>query len=170
MSADEVGQQPQMETDEPARHVTVNVKIIDDNDPDHVECELSSPDGIVDNGRLVFKNQGHDGFWVKFHLTNTDEYSDYVFPTPQPRRPFRDAIWSKRVDHENESCPHEEQWAEFKQHSVEDDNKSVLVRNPNSHKHLFKFALRFTKDPQTDASCMCDPIGDNQNGPILKFR
>jgi hypothetical protein len=171
--------QPQPEPAVGAREVVIDVEILDDTDPDNVECRLSSHDGIIQNGRLVFSNDHHPGFVIKFRLTNTNEYSDYVFPNPVPRDPWHDAIWAKPVDDIHDPCPHEEHWNNFRQMDVCDENKSVRVHNPNpsppnpknpkAKSQLFKYALRFSKHPESAAVAMCDPIGENQNGPVSLF-
>jgi hypothetical protein len=149
-----------------AKPVVVDVEITDDSNPDDVQCNLSSKEITIKGGdTLIFSNDHHPGFVITFQLTNTDRYKDYVFPNHVHDDRWHDAIWAKPIDDVHDSCPHLERWTGFWQLGVCKDNKTVTVSNPNPRKQLFKFALRFAKNANEAAVAMCDPIGDNQNGP-----
>jgi hypothetical protein len=129
-----------------------------------VELDCDDP-----HGRIVFRNNGRDGFNLVFRLfdnTNGGEGSGYVFPDPPGPKHVSDhnkwALWSK----EGEGCPpagYADQWSEFTSTSVTDQGQTLIVRNKNSTRTLFGYTLRVTNDDgQTFVNL--DPGGNNMNG------
>lgn len=120
---------------------------------------------------LVFQNDHHDGFWVKFHVNDPDR-TEYVFPDSAS-----DAMWVREIEEVTpQSCPTESTyWNGFRAKGVTKANKLLTVRNKNGplngkSEQLFAFTLLFTKTPhEPNPNCVkFDPMGTNRNGPAAQ--
>lgn len=144
------------------RSVNVNVIYKAGNKPN---VELQSDDIPIVDGKLIFKNDGHDGFWVRFNLC-PKTLGDYYFPNTK-----EDALYSAIV-HGNEGvCPTSGVWEGFRTQGLDNGNKTLVIRNingklpPNKQEQAFSFTLRVNKDKNSNSDFLeLDPGGINQNG------
>jgi hypothetical protein len=124
------------------------------------------------NGELIFRNAGHRGFEVHFHLTDSTGLG-YRFP---PHSKKHAGVWSQLGAG---ACPNSEIWEVFHANGVQEPGGMILeVLNPNPSvsnppnppegQGQFGYTLRVTKDGGTTYLPL-DPGGDNQNGPITRF-
>lgn len=129
--------------------------------PDGVKFELNSAIGSGD--KLTFKNNGKDGFKIRFQIVDDDQ-TGYLFPDDEDA-----AMWARPVNAITDPCPTTaEYWPTFYATGVTDSNKTLKVTNSNDRPQLFKFTLLFTKTPDQNGPCIqFDPIGDNRNGPTF---
>jgi len=133
--------------------VDVYVKTENCDPPFHIDSYLQSKE----EGDLVFYNRGRHGFIVKFHLHDlTGE--GWAFPRPSD---VDEALRSS----EGEGCPPQGcgQWEQFTPQRIENNRKTLVVRNLNETVTKFGYALRVTKDDGQTYRTL-DPGGDNQNG------
>jgi hypothetical protein len=115
----------------------------------------------IKNGNLSFKNNGHPGLIVNFHLH--DELNPgYTFPDSAH---LRDGVWSEL----GPNCPTSGIWDVFQPLSVENDGMTLQAYNENptqaNGKGLgeFHFTLNVTKTGGPPYLAL-DPGGDDQNG------
>lgn len=120
-------------------------------------------------GEIIFKNDGHPGFFVNYTLD--DSWGDYVFPNDTDQ-----ALCSAVIEDGENSCPSEGVWPEFYAHKVKDNNRTLVVRNINGKlpqgkdEVRFGYTLYITENPNGDGDFLeLDPIGANQNGNTGKF-
>lgn len=145
-----------------AKDVTVNVTLNSEK-PGDFKIE-PSPNGALPtgpDGELIFRNAGHPGFFVVFHLIDLT-HQKYGFP---PNSEKKAAVWSTLKAN---ACPGEPgEWAVFEPISVSPDGMNLKVHNANVAPivGLFSYTLRVTKDGGTKYLDL-DPGGSNQNGPI----
>lgn len=121
------------------------------------------------DGELIFKNDGHPGFWVNYKLD--ESFGDYVFPNDKDQ-----ALCSAVIADGQNSCPDEGVWSEFYPHKVKDGNRTLVVRNINGKLPKGKDEVRFgytlyvTENRNGDGDFLgLDPIGSNQNGNFARF-
>lgn len=135
--------------------VDVDVYVYGENDdpPFRIDSYLQSDP----KGDLVFYNRRRPGFIVKFHL-HDESGEGYQFPRPPDEK---EGLWSKA----GEGCPPADcgQWEEFTSLRIENNRKTLVVRNLNKTKTKFGYTLRVTRDDGETYRDL-DPGGDNQNG------
>ena len=146
-----------------AKDVTVNVTLNSETQGDFTI--LPSPIGSLPtgpDGELIFRNQGHPGFFVVFHLIDLTQRG-YRFP---PDSKKKEAVWSVL---QANACPNAPEWAVFDPINITADGKNLKVFNPNVDPVLgtFSYTLRVTKDGGATYLAL-DPGGSNQNGPITR--
>lgn len=127
--------------------------------------DLTSDDLPIVDGKLIFKNSGNDGFWVKFVLDDVS-LAGYRFVNSG-----MSPMYSAVATDDQIPCPKSGVWSKFQPHNV--DERSLLVRNkngvlPNDKKEeRFGFTLRVTKDPDGNGPVVeLDPGAINQNGGV----
>ena len=147
-----------------AKNVTVDVTVLPNQDPNY---QFYSSDGIWKDGKLVFQNGGHDGFYVSFVLQESQP--QYYFA-----KQMNAAIAAKKIVTPADECPdqlpaNQYPWSQFKPVSLSDDLKTLMVHDPNApgQECLFGFSLFVTTNQDGSAPYLkFDPICDNQNGPV----
>lgn len=129
--------------------------------------ELTSDDLPIVDGRLVFKNCGNDGFWVKFILDDTS-LAGYRFVNTG-----MSPMYSAVATNDQIPCPTSGLWEKFKPHDVQE--RTMLVHNKNGalpdnkKEERFGFTLRVTKNKDGNGPVLdLDPGGINQNGGVLR--
>lgn len=112
------------------------------------------------NGELIFRNDGHSGFFVYFDLKDPNKLG-YKFP---PDHKISDAIWSELGAG---ACPTKGVWDVFAPRKILNGDLTLKARNPNVLPELgpFGYTLRVTKDGGKTYLAL-DPGGVNQNGSI----
>lgn len=143
---------------------TVNVTVIYKPGA-NPNVELVSDDLPIVDGNLVFKNDGNDGFFVRFNLDPTS-LKEYCFPNAKEKSLFVQV--NQGVTGE---CPGEGSWDGFRPHKLDLHNKTLVVFNKNGklpnnkREERFSFTLRVNKDKFSDSDFLdLDPGGINQNG------
>lgn len=118
------------------------------------------------SNELVFKNDGHPGFWVEYNL-DPKSFGDLVFPNDETQ-----ALSCAVLHNPNDKCPDTGTWDEFKPHKVKNSNRTLVVRNingklpPGKTEVQFGYALFVTDNANGSGDFhKLDPIGNNQNGP-----
>lgn len=118
------------------------------------------------SNELVFRNEGHPGFWVEYDL-DPESFGDLVFPNDETQ-----ALSVAVLHQDSDRCPDVGAWDEFKPHKVKNSNRTLVVRNingklpPGKTEVQFGYALFVTDNPNGDGTFhKLDPIGTNQNGP-----
>jgi hypothetical protein len=116
---------------------------------------------IWENGRLVFYNDGYDGFYVSFYLE--DSNPQYYFAADK-----EDALAAKKIVVPEDACPDQgSQWSQFKAKEVSSDLRTLVVRNLNSKGQQCDFGFSLfvtTNDDGSGPYLKLDPIGENHNG------
>ena len=123
-------------------------------------------------GELIFRNAGHRGFEVHFHLQDNTNLG-YRFP---PHSQKHEAVWSELG---TGKCPSSQVREVFHViRVVESAGMSLEVLNPNppipdppnppAGQGKFGYTLRVTNDGGRTYLCL-DPGGDNQNGPVSRY-
>lgn len=139
------------------RDVLVEV-IIDDPNSDPPKFHFETTDLPMDpDNHLHFKNCGHPGFHIHYHLKNPP--NNYFFP----RNSKKDKALASQ---EGLGCPAQDsgQWDDFKALRVEPDRLTLIVHNKNSKQAQFGYALSVTNDDGAN-HLRLDPGGTNSNGP-----
>jgi hypothetical protein len=122
--------------------------------------------------RLVFSKtdenmKKEDVHEILFKLHNKHG-AEVAFPTNR-----LNAMWAHKVDDEDDPCPDHYQHlhGEFYAEEVSEDQKRLTVINTNMEKCLVAFRFNFVPQGADDVSAdeyiVYDPIGSNQNGPML---
>lgn len=138
--------------------VTVDVVLKPNKSP---PFELETNDlPVGKDGELIFRNDHFPGFIIHFRLKHPSH--GYLFPDSSIPDHLDESLYSSP----GASCPTSKgQWGQFKAQSVEDNGRTLVVRNMNGFKTKFGYTLRVTDD--AGASYLdLDPIGGNENGPI----
>lgn len=122
-----------------------------------------SPKGSLPKGKkgeLVFENDHHPGFDVHFDLVDKSGLG-YKFPPPDK---MSSAVWSELGA---TSCPRDGRMEVFQPLSIDNDQMTLVARNPNAGTVVggFYYMLRVTRDGGSSYLPL-DPGGDNKNGPI----
>jgi len=115
---------------------------------------------IAPNGDLIFRNDGHSGFFIYFDLVDKSGLN-YTFP---PDNKKHEAVWSQLAA---TGCPAEGKTDIFTAKQVSEKSMTLKVRNENIGNDVgdFRYMLRVTKDGGNTFHPL-DPGGSNQNGPI----
>jgi hypothetical protein len=145
-----------------AKSVEVNVTVLPDQTPNY-----RFDSSIWQNGKLVFQNDGHDGFYVSFALQQTTP--QYYFANQ-----MNAAISAKKIVTPADECPdqlpaNQYPWSQFKPVSLSKDLKTLVVHDPNAKGQECQFGFSLFVTTNEDGSgpyTKVDPIGDNQNGPV----
>ena len=124
-----------------------------------------SPKGALPKGtkgELIFKNDHHRGFDIYFDLIDKSGLG-YKFP---PSDKMKSAVWSELGA---TSCPQAGKMDVFTPQSVENDQMTLVVHNPNADPVVgtFYYMLRVTNNGGSSYLPL-DPGGDNKNGPISR--
>lgn len=143
----------------------VNINVVLERPGSNPPFRLTSNDVVVGpDNEITFANDKHPGFWIFFHLDNSNN-PGYFFPN----NPLA-AMWSKTEDDAGR-CPdawqHWEQFFPKAVHKVKGVNTKLVVRNINGYETKFGYTLRVTKTPNDDDGDFLDldPGGTNTNGP-----
>ena len=143
------------------RNVEVRVILTPSGDP---KWRIDSP--LLEDGKLVFRNNGHPGFHV-FFVIEDPENSGYQFPDDE------DAALAATPVAESQGtvCPRQGvSWNQFKPMAVlknEGRNTTLKVHNPNAkgQESEFRYTLFLTLQPAAgDPYWELDPGGLNKNG------
>ena len=143
-----------MPNDDP-REATIDVHVLPGKTPNY---RFESNSSVLQNGRLVFRNEYRPGFRIHFDIADS---SGYRFAKSKD-----DALAAQKLDGSKGGCPKQgESWDEFVPMAVSNQGKRLTVRNYNYDKADFGFALFVTRDPNGDPPYEAiDPIGENKNG------
>jgi hypothetical protein len=122
-----------------------------------------SPKGSLPQGKkgiLEFKNDHHPGFNIHFDLVDKSGLG-FKFP---PSDKMRSAVWSELGA---TSCPQDGKMEVFEPVSIDNDQTTLVVHNPNAGTVVgaFYYMLRVTNDGGRNYLEL-DPGGTNKNGPI----
>ena len=116
----------------------------------------------VDEDDLKFKNDDggnpKPGYIVYFDI---DEPAglNCTFHAPDP-------MWVQLVLPGQNGCPCSPcHWDQFRKIDIINGGKTLMVRNENDYEQEFAFTLRFDVAGCPGQVFVCDPIGNNQNGP-----
>ena len=134
-----------------------DVFVVLDTEHPTLKFHLESTDlPIGPDGELYFKNCGHPGFDVYFHLKDPKNLG-YRFPLDE------DAAVSSQVG--RGVCPTEASVHQvFKPKAVTNGQKTLCVKNANKKQEEFGYTLWVSKDGNPPYKDL-DPGGFNQNGP-----
>lgn len=124
------------------------------------------PPGSLPKGTqndLIFKNNGHSGFWVFFDLKDPNNLG-YKFPTDNQL--VNETLWSELGDG---VCPTKSVWDVFTPRKVLNGGMTLKARNenPSPAQGKFGYTLRVTNDGGKTYLDL-DPGGDNKNGGITR--
>jgi hypothetical protein len=141
----------------PPQTVYVDVHIFDGLNG--LDFDLHSGIASGPKGRtLTFKNNGHPGFLVVFHIVD-DTGRGFRF-----KRDPEDALWVRPIIVPGDECPQGPcSWGQFEPQSVTGSRMMLIVRNRNEYTQKFGFTLRVIDADDNEEDL--DPIGNNQNGP-----
>lgn len=129
--------------------------------------ELRSEDLPIKDNLLVFSNDKHDGFWVRFILDDKT-LAGYRFVNSG-----MSPMYSALATGDEIPCPTSGVWDMFKPHDVQE--RTLIVRNKNvlpagKTEERFGFTLRVTKDSDDNGRVLSlDPGGINTNGPTTNY-
>lgn len=151
------------------RNINVTAKLVGGK----VEFSMSGDGVSGTNGDQILFNKDHtkdmkksDHYVVTFTLIDeTNLELRYV-------KPKKESMWVKIVqDPDDPTCPAPQ--SDLSQFKADDVTDTVLtVRNKDDDKEFLKFALNFIpkngNDNDPSQYVQYDPIGDNQNGGIVK--
>jgi hypothetical protein len=146
------------------KEVDVQVVLTPSGNPKwHLESDLLDKDG-----KLVFKNNGHPGFYVYFKLKDPEK-SRYQFPDDAGM-----ALAAAPVVGQGAKCPDQnaKPWSQFKALKVKKGffsrrNMTLKVHDPNApgQECEFGYSLFVTLTPDGSGPYWkLDPGGINQNG------
>ncbi len=144
------------------KDVEVKVILTPSNDP---KWRIDSP--LLEDGKLVFRNNGHPGFHV-FFVIEDPENSGYQFPD------HKDAALAVTpvAEGQEKVCPRQGvSWPQFNPKAVikndEGRNTTLQVHNPNAkgQESEFRYTLFLTLQPAAGGPYWeLDPGGLNKNG------
>ena len=136
-----------------------HVDVVLETEHPFLKFRLESKDlPIGPDGELYFKNCGHPGFDVHFHLRDPNDLG-YKFPSHQNRK---DAIWSQVGQG---ACPKTSAVHEiFDPRKITPDQMTLVARNVNDKTAAFGYTLWVSKTGNPPYEDL-DPGGFNQNGP-----
>lgn len=118
------------------------------------------------DGELVFRNDGHSGFWIFFNLVDkTGLGFKFIERDKNNNKVVDDAVWSALGAN---NCPKSAIRDVLRARAVLNDGMTLKVRNSNVDRDelgQFTYTLRVSKDGGANYHPL-DPGGDNRNGPI----